>query len=90
MVTPILPTWQGICCFNTPGTPALLTDLGLIGLLLIVGYISVQRRRLPLGPNGRRVYKKMSRRSRVLRGVLPILVLVGCGDLGWLIAGILT
>ncbi len=62
----------------------------LIGLLLIVGYISVQRRRLPLGPNGRRVYKKMSRRSRVLRGVLPILVLVGCGDLGWLIAGILT
>ena len=29
MVTPILPTWQGICCFNTPGTPALLTDLGL-------------------------------------------------------------
>jgi len=30
LVTPILPTWQGICCLNTPGTPALLTDLGLM------------------------------------------------------------
>jgi len=69
--------------------PAVIAQV-LIGLLLIVGYAIVQFRRLPLGPNGKRVYKKLSRRSRVLRGVLPILVLVGCGDLGWLIAGILT
>jgi len=74
-------------------TPAEHTGRGigvLIGLLRIVGYAIVQFRRLPLGPNGKRVYKELSRRSRVLRGVLPILVLVGCGDLGWLIAGILT
>ncbi len=30
LVTPILPTWLGVCRLNTPTTPALLADLGLI------------------------------------------------------------
>jgi len=36
------------------------------------------------------VYKKLSRRKQNLRVGLAILVLLACGDLGWLIAGILT